>query len=884
MKYLLLLFLLLAPLELLANYCYSIATEVDTTTPVSPLYDKTLYTSSKCKLVEPPYLFKDNIGLIGCYKKKKTAESVLKKISFPLKNPKIVYHKISLSDPYIIFPNRATLNLSKTKKKLQKIYNNYTIEKVSKKFPTHFFGNGIDIVDFQKITFLPQLNLYSLHKLNQKYAKQDKMLILYDGVYSLEMLYKKLHNKRYISKINDHTYEIKIPIIIAPTASLVIQNKTIHLQTKPTSMFITYYGKLYLQNNKFYTWDTKKNSYAKRQKVPESKLLYLDYEDPRPYFIGLAGSRTYMLNNTFKGIGVHSSVSTFGLSLLFFPNDRYYYKHKNSFNYFLSNKNPPKGIYVGNEVANSCMGFYTNGAVDSYYLGNYLHDNVIYNFDPHDYSKGLVIARNIATKAGHAHGIIISRRVDHSIIAQNITLKNHSAGIMLDRLSNHNVIYDNFALANGYMGISIQESKDVLISDNTVAMNKIDGIIIRNSLSVSIKNNSVSNNGKNGIEVLSKNIDHTVKRNFARDPYYKSAAAVIEENRLQNNYNSNIMVKNSAAVFLRANKNKGFNQFGGDLNFFYQDILNKKGTFKLYGRGLPFHAKSTDTEKLNPYAFEAAKKIYIEIADQPNTSIGTDLGINYLKNNNRKLAEMEFQRAASNLTTGALNYLGYLYLTDARQSGYKDHNKTVEGLSFVIENAIMENPQYIDLDKLLYFIPKSAPLIEEAFQKAMSRMRDGRLFPLPAYKSSLLCKNSLQKQQHIKAAANIFLYKMQEAKSESFLAYCKYLKKDFTIFTRKNIILLQQLIKEHNNLNSFAFNTSHKKLEVSGKNKLCRKYMQKRDYFSEQTNSLLKKHTKEELRNMLPALQKHLDEINAFRKNKIPMEELLEVLTQKEEQ
>jgi poly(beta-D-mannuronate) C5 epimerase len=880
LKQLLLLLFFLAPFKLFAGYCYSIATEVDNTTPVSPLYDEHFYIAPKCRLVTPPYLFKDNIGLIGCYKKKKTAKQVLEHSSFPFKNPRIIYHKVATTDPYIIFPNRSTLKLKHVKNKLKKIYKNNTIEKISKKFPKSFYGKGIEIMPLSKITFLPRANLYSIYK---TLGSKAKAILLYDGVYNMEILYKYLHNNNYIKKIDDKTYELKIPIVISSTASLVIQNKIIRLQTKPTSVFVLYYGKLYLKNNKFYTWNTRKNIYEKREKISKNKLLYLNHEKPRPYFTGLAGSVSYIINNEFKGLGFHSSVATFGLSLLSYPYARHYYREGTTFKYFLSTNKPPKGIYIGNEISDATMGFYTNGAKDSYYLGNYLHDNIIYNFDPHDYSDGLVIARNVVTKAKNAHGIIISRSVDNSIIAQNITLKNHSSGIMIDKLSNNNVIYENFTVANGYMGISIQESKNLLVSNNTVALNTLNGIIVRNSLSVSINNNAILHNGKNGIEVMSKNIDTIRGRDFRRDPYSKASSAVIQNNNFQKNYTSNIMVKNSSAIYLRNNKNNGFKQLEGDLNFFYKDILNQKGNFTLYGRGFPFHAKSSDLKKLNPYAFEVAKKIYIDIADTPNSSIGTDLGIGYLKNKDDDLALLEFKRASSNLTQGALSYLGYRYLINARENGFKDNEMVLQGLIFIMENEILANSLSEDLDKLVYFIPNSTNLIEKAFRIALSRMQLGRLFQEEAYKHSIICKNSLKKKYAIQTAAHIFLYKMNLLKAKSLLEYCKIVHKDSTIFSKKSVKLLNKRLKVHNRLQDNIQYSLSKTIEISGKNMMCKKYKEHQGYVSEQSKSLLKTITKKEIENLLPQLQIYLDNVNIFRKKKLKMEELVDTLTHQED-
>ena len=868
---------LLLPLEVMAGWCYSIATNVDSTTPVSPLYEAQFYVANKCSQ-EEPYLFLQRSAFVGCYKKREDAEKVLQTSGFPFQDPKIVYHKVSITDTYVIFPNASYRSLSKTKRKLKNIYHSNSIKKISKKFPRRFYGEGIKLLKYEKITFVPTLFLYQLRE--QGFGTDGKVLLLYDGVYSLEMLYKKLHNDKYIKKVNADTYELRVPIIISSTASLVIKNKTLRLETRPKAMFILYFGDFYMKNSKVVTWDTKRNRYAKREKIPKNKLLYIDYEKPRPYFTGLSGSHTYFINNIFKGLGFHSGISTFGIGLLYAPGENMYYPANKAFNYFMSKNNNPEALYIGNDISDATMAFYTNGAKNTYYLGNYTHDNIIYNFDPHDYSKGLVIARNLSIRAQNAHGIIISREVDHSIIAENLSLKNHSAGIMIDRLSNHNVIYNNISILNGFMGISIQESQDNLITHNTVALNSINGMMIRNSLNISIEHNDIVKNGKNGIEISSKNIDNIPGRDFSIDPYFKACSAVLKKNQLLDNYNANIMVKNSSAVYMYANKNKAFKQVGGDLEFFYKDIFDKKGNFRLYGRGFPFRGINTETSKLNPYAFQAAKKIYIEIADEPNDFIGSDFGIAYLKNNKELYGFKQFQRASTNFTAGALTYLGYLYLIDSRENDFKDREKTIEGLMYLIEDIIMKNPHYIDFEKLLYFIPHSKNLIEEAFVRAKENMSDGRLFKKSAYKKSILCTNTLKKKYQVKSAIRYFVYKMNLIKSNSFLNYCHVSDKDYNIFTPLLISSIKQRLKKDNNLKKRIFRYQKKMIAAGFKNDLCAKSAKRHAYIKAQTAELAKMEDEKEIKKLMPKLKEQLKKINEFRIRKISMQQLLKILNE----
>ena len=50
-------------------------------------------------------------------------------------------------------------------------------------------------------------------------------------------------------------------------------------------------------------------------------LLLIGTQRPRPYFIGLAGSKTIFLNNEIKGLGFHDTIGPFGIALVHYPKD-----------------------------------------------------------------------------------------------------------------------------------------------------------------------------------------------------------------------------------------------------------------------------------------------------------------------------------------------------------------------------------------------------------------------------------------------------------------------------------------------------------------------------------------------------------------------------------
>lgn len=862
------------------GYCYSILTEVGYFTPVTESYFENIYAQQSCTLFDQPPLFTEKKAYVGCYRHASAAQSFLKRSNFHFKNPEVVYHRVYDGTPYVIFPNNSHVNFKRALRHLQSIYRNYTIDRVLAKFPAVKGGEGIELYDLDKADFLPAINLYPFYLFNNK--QNQKILLLYDGVYSLETIYKKLQNPAYIDRIDPHTYAIKIPIVVLPTASLVIKNKTVYMQTLPHPIFIMYYGKLYAAHSRFYTWNMLKNRYQNRQYVPESKTLYTNYEKPRPYFLGLPDSRGYFVDNVFKGLGFHSTSATFGLSVLL-PNQKDFYPVSQSFYYFISHNTYPGGAYIGNDIYDGIMAFYTNGGKNIVYLGNYAHDNVIYNFDPHDYSRGLVIARNIAVGAKKAHGIIISRGCNNNFIAENITIANNANGIMVDRSSNHNFIYNNLSYGNGYMGISSIESRDILIRDNTAVGNLVDGIMVRNSLDVTAEKNRLQFNGKNGLEIMTKNIDRIPGRDFARDPYAKAAAAVVAQNRIEQNYNSNIMVKNGAAIQIKDNTIPNSYGLAGDLNFFYKEILNNKGRFTLYGLGFPFKAQSRDTREMSLHTLETAKQILIDIAKEPNDYVPTTLGGLYLGKDMTHLGKMELMRASSLMSKGALEFLGFVSLGEAREDGYRNSEKIVDGLSYLVESAVLSHnvAKFHMLEKVHFFIPNGADYLEQGFALAMKRMSEGRLFDKEDYGHCPLCDLKNEQKERIRGAYKVFRYKYRRSQKKSLLAYCRYVTRDYTLFTTSAMLYFDKLIDEKNRIKDSVTWYNKKIMRMARANKFCNRYLVKQEKDNRKRVSMMKMEKQKRIDLAMPKLRELLKKINRYRVRKITIRQLQNIMENK---
>ncbi|NPA73429.1 MAG: right-handed parallel beta-helix repeat-containing protein [Epsilonproteobacteria bacterium] len=863
-----LLYLFLA-IELFGGYCYSIRSETGLFTPVYPFNfkDNLNYTQPQCPLLNEKISRDSNISFVGCYKTFQDANDSLHRLDFNFKNPKIIKHKASFKDQYVIFPRPSSVK----PKNIEKILSRYTPEKLLLKFPKRFYGNGIDFVDMSKITFMPTINLYSFYKYYKRHRFATKVMVLYNGTYSLRYLYKKISNRKIIDKLGKNRYILKTPIYVSPTAKLIFEDATVLLQTTPKPVFIMNHGDIYAKNTKFITWNSNTNSYDKREKIPENELLLIGLQKPRPCIIGLTGSKNYYIGNTFKGLGFHSTSATFGISLLHFPKDLIV-KRFSLFSY-LNSFGMPQGYYVGNTMVDNMMGFYCSESKNSALIGNLMHDNLIYNIDPHDYSNNLIIARNITARAKHAHGIVISRQVNNTIIAQNLTFNNHSAGIMLDRLSNNNLIYDNLSALNGYMGISVQESDNELIYKNKIIGNKIDGIIIRNSLRNSILKNSVIYNAKNGIEVMSKNIDGMIYRDFARDPYHKATSAYIKDNKIANNILNNLTAKNNAALYLQDNalKNRYYPNFGSELNIFTSQIEKNGGKFKLYGLGNPFRGKSIDLIRLNKQTVQEAVKIYIDSSCYNDYNQEILAKIRFSAQNDYQSAKREYIRGISQLHPNDMLSYGYFLLPKA-----KSKKEYIKALSYIAQSVIFGNSNAkIDIYQLIYAVPISKKDITKAFKIALDRVKS---YKMTDEELSAKCRIDIRKKAKIESAWKLFEYNFKHSKAKNYLEYCKIEEKNFTIFTPSVIKKIIKLFKETNRPKKLYYKKLLKDNELIKDDPGCKQVSIRLKHINQSLLQYYNEDKKNIIRTIEPYIPTYLNKINRFRLDKIKKQKIYELL------
>ncbi len=130
------------------------------------------------------------------------------------------------------------------------------------------------------------------------------------------------------------------------------------------------------------------------------------------------------------------------------------------------------GEVLGSTFAHNFFGVYTFEATDIVFRDNVFRDNVLYGFDPHDFTTGLVVEDNEAYGNG-SHGFIVSRSVTDSMLRRNHAHDNAGNGIMMDSSSDRNRIEANVVENNAKDGIVLFGSAENVVVDNVVRNNRV---------------------------------------------------------------------------------------------------------------------------------------------------------------------------------------------------------------------------------------------------------------------------------------------------------------------------------------------------------------------------------------------------------------------------
>lgn len=465
-----------------------------------------------------------------------------------------------------------------------------TTDSVRQVAPQAFRGDGVELVRMDQLYVLPTNNFMELERWRREHGRDGSLeaIVISNGVYSLDMVARLLGRPEAFERVNDGTFMARRPILLAPSAELVIRGETLRLSMAPPSP-IFYHGNLYVIDATITSWDEAAGDSGRREELGDERLELMGEQIPRPYLLALRGSVSYFAASSFLGLGYQGHTGTYGISLAAYgdaPEGRH-----DSLAHFIGRLPWPRAVMVGNTVSDCYFGLFTNRAGLVRVIGNEFVDNVVYGVDPHDYSDGIVIARNLVSGTRFKHGIIISREVDNARIVENISADNAGSGIMIDRASDHTVVESNIVYGNRGDGIAVYESDGARIEGNTIFANHNNGIYLRNARQAALVGNKIDRNGHYGIETRGALLDDHDRRDLALDDYDIGGQATIVGNAVHRNLSAAIAAKGQVSLWVHDNdfSDSSPQAAGGDLAAQAEVLLRENR-----GEGFRYDASGED--------------------------------------------------------------------------------------------------------------------------------------------------------------------------------------------------------------------------------------------------------------------------------------------------
>ena len=343
---------------------------------------------------------------------------------------------------------------------------------------------------------------------------RPQVMVVRQGVLSIQQLVEQVDDVRYAENKNG-IVTLRLPVLVQPGAALVVdgkQTQAVRLSTD-RGAFVANAGELYCM-------DALVTSWSENQDAPTT---FRDKNQFRPFVASYVRSKTYVAGGRFEHLGF-AAPTAYGFSLSSHPERE---RGQPSDDW-------PTGAIVGAEFRGLYYGFYSYEARDVAIIRNRYRDSIVYGIDPHDRSTRLAIVGNSVSGTIQKHGIIGSRGVSSSVIADNVTHGNKRSGIMLDRQCTGNMITGNKVYKNG-QGIAIYESPTNVIASNLIAFNEDSGLRVRNSTSIHARKNTLVGNKDFALEVYSKRLDDHADRARRGDHYHIGVEVVFQSNAAARN-------------------------------------------------------------------------------------------------------------------------------------------------------------------------------------------------------------------------------------------------------------------------------------------------------------------------------------------------------------
>jgi parallel beta-helix repeat protein len=297
-------------------------------------------------------------------------------------------------------------------------------------------------------------------------------------------------------------------------------------------------GTINIDSVKIYSWD------------PAANAVDTNYNNGRAYILAKYASTMRIRNSDIGYLG-SSDGESYGLS----------WRDQNL------NENEPfvtrvTGELIDSDIHHNYYGIYTYQARDMVFRGNKFHHNVLYGFDPHDYSHHILVENNVAYENG-AHGFIISRGCEYFTFRNNISYNNFNPGsnqahgFMLDPgglgvdkpqvSSSFNILENNEAYGNEGHGLRVLGSRDNIIRNNNFHHNYMGISLDLDSENNEVYGNQFNQNTQFGIHLretsrANKITNNTADANGQYGIYLRSNDNIVTGNTLRQNLRAGIAV------------------------------------------------------------------------------------------------------------------------------------------------------------------------------------------------------------------------------------------------------------------------------------------------------------------------------------------------------
>lgn len=418
-------------------------------------------------------------------------------------------------------------------------------------------GRDVTLLPLQALTFLPKTVVSELTRSWRAAGiASPEIVVIANGVYDLAKLEQLIHDATKFSSSGHHTYRSRVPVYVAPTATLVISGTTLQLTSKPLAPLL-FHGRLLLVD-------------ARIEAAPGG-----GQPPGASYLLGWHGARLVAANSHIEGLGHPGYTGASGLTLLSpKPADSVILNLRKQ----LEQRTGTAATLIGNDLAHNFTGFQASSAAKVVLTGNRIHDSVSDNIRLAGSGPATLVSDNFIYSSKGGHGLSLALQSPGSHLEDNLILLNRGDGIRLSRNSDGSQIEANFIADNVGNGITLHESNRSIIIDNEILRNVDNGLRIRNGCQNRVESNVFFHNARYGVEIAAQQV------NQIRSP---KAGAEFIANEFDNNLLAALASRQGASLRLLHNRfpNSAPRYFAGDLAEYASQGLsgNQQDGFELPG-------------------------------------------------------------------------------------------------------------------------------------------------------------------------------------------------------------------------------------------------------------------------------------------------------------